>query len=49
MSPEQMRDKLRSLYPRSANWYERVERMSDKQVYAIYNRALNEGNFKEKK
>lgn len=45
MSIEQMRDALRSIYA-SRKWYYKVEKMSDKQVYAVYNKMLREDKIK---
>ncbi len=36
MSVEQMRDYLLSLYPYSERWQERVKRMPEAQVIAVY-------------
>lgn len=38
MSIDQMRDKLSKLY--GPSWAEKVRKMSDKQVAAIYNKKL---------
>jgi len=40
MTTEQMRNAIRDRY--GPSWSVRVEKMSDGQVYAIYNRILNE-------
>lgn len=39
MSVEQMRAWLQELYP-SKHWKERVERMTDRQVIAVYYRKI---------
>lgn len=41
MSIEQMRKAVTEAYP-GADWPFKVEKMSDKQVAAIYNRLLNQ-------
>lgn len=46
MSIEQMRAKISVLY--QGNWADRVARMSDAQVYSIYQRQLNKQKQKEK-
>lgn len=40
MSPEQMRAYLIAL-PYGPSWAERVRKMSDKQVYAVYMRQIS--------
>ena len=44
MSIEQMRELVISVYPGKA-WEERVRKMSDNQILAIYNRFLYTGKF----
>lgn len=36
MSSEQMRNLLKSVYPKSTSWSNKVDRMDDTQVTAIY-------------
>ena len=45
MSPDQMRQKILMVYP-SPNWEDRIYKMSDIQVAAIYNRLLNQGKIR---
>jgi len=40
MSPEQMRDYLQKL-SYGPSWVEKVRKMSDKQVYAVYMRHIS--------
>jgi hypothetical protein len=46
MSIEQMRAKVSVLY--KGDWADRVAKMSDAQVYSIYQRHLNKERQKEK-
>lgn len=46
MTIEQMREALYTLYP-GDSWYERVNKMPDKQVYSIYMRVLSSGEIKK--
>lgn len=45
MTTEQMRAALRTVYI-SPNWAEKVGKMSDRQVFALYTKFLNEGKIK---
>lgn len=40
MSVQQMRDALKKVYP-GPRWSAKVDKMSDNQVIAVYNRLLN--------
>lgn len=44
MTIAQMRDKLSRLY--GPSWGEKVRKMSDKQVHAIYMKELSKGAFR---
>lgn len=44
MSVEQMREALRKSYPGPA-WSAKVDKMSDHQVLAVYNRLLNQNKL----
>jgi len=46
MSIEQMRAKISVMY--QGTWADRVAKMSDAQVYSIYQRQLNKERQKEK-
>ena len=48
MSVSQMRSALCKLYGGAQNWVNRVRRMPDNQVYAIYMRMLEAGKFSKK-
>ena len=48
MSVDQMRSEISRVYD-SWNWRERVKRMSDAQVKAIYFRMLNDGTLEKSK
>ena len=48
MSIEQMRDKISKVYD-SWRWRERVSRMPDAQVFAVYKNMENRGQFDKKK
>lgn len=41
MSIEEMRDFLVRMYPGSNRWADRVRKMPENQVYAIYMRAIS--------
>lgn len=45
MSEEQRRAAVKNAYL-SPNWHEKVDRMSDKQVFVIYNRLLANGKIR---
>lgn len=49
MSPQQMREAIRQVYWYSITWSNKVEKMSDKQVAAIYYRMLDAKQLKEEK
>ena len=46
MSIEQMRDVLCKQYHSAPKWVDKVSKMSDNQVIAIYMRMLNAGRIK---
>lgn len=48
MTIDQMRQWLYSAYP-NATWRNKVDRMPDYQVIAVYNRFSREGRFEKKK
>ena len=48
MSISQMRTALCRLYRGAPKWVDRVRKMSDNQVYAIYMRMLEAGGFSKK-
>lgn len=45
MSIELMKEYILKAYDYGEAWVEKVEKMSDGQIYAIYNRLLNEGRL----
>lgn len=45
ISIDQMRNYLKKLYRGAQKWVDKVNKMSDKQVYAIYMRVLESGRF----
>ena len=45
MSITQMRGQLKTLYKGAYKWVNKVNKMSDMQVYAIYMRMLESGRF----
>ena len=46
MSIEQMREALKKVYD-SWRWRNKVDAMSEKQVYAVYCKFLEQGKFKD--
>lgn len=46
MTVEQMRNQVRTLYT-SDTWWNKVDKMTDNQVIAIYHRAREDGRLKE--
>lgn len=45
ISIAQMRGRLKTLYKGAYKWVDKVNKMSDMQVYAIYMRMLEAGRF----
>ena len=45
MTVQNMRDKLSQAYNGASKWVNKVKRMSDQQVIAIYYRMLNAGQL----
>lgn len=45
ISIDQMRNHLRKLYNGAYKWVDKVNKMSNMQVYAIYMRMLESGRF----
>ena len=45
ISIAQMRGQLKTLYKGAYKWVDKVNKMSDMQVYAIYMRMLESGKF----
>lgn len=45
MSPEQMKREILKVYS-GPNWAFKVEKMSDKQIAAVYLRFMNQGKLK---
>lgn len=45
MSTLREREELRKLYPNSTSWQEKVTKMSDAQVIAIYNNKKSKGKL----
>lgn len=45
ISIAQMRNHLKKLYRGAQKWIDKVNKMSDMQVYAIYMRMLESGRF----
>lgn len=45
ISINQMRNYLKKLYRGAQKWVDKVDKMSDMQVYAIYMRMLETGRF----
>lgn len=48
MSTDQMRSEISKVYP-GKKWSDKVKKMSDNQVIAIYRKFLQEGKFTKKK
>ena len=44
ISIDQMRNYLKKLYRGAQKWVDKVNKMSDKQVYAIYMRMIESGH-----
>jgi len=44
--PVKERTAIASAYPNSARWQEKVKKMSDAQVIAVYKRLLAEGKLR---
>lgn len=45
ISINQMRNYLKKLYRGAQKWVDKVDKMSDMQVYAVYMRMLETGRF----
>ena len=45
ISIAQMRSQLKTLYKGAYKWVDKVNKMSDMQVYAVYMRMLESGRF----
>ena len=45
MSKEQMKKEILKVYP-GPTWAFKVEKMSDKQIYSVYMRFLNQGKLR---
>ena len=43
---EDLREKVKGLY-NNPTWSDRVDRMSDKQVFAVYSRLINKPTIKK--
>jgi hypothetical protein len=48
LSMSQIRNSVKEMYPHSASWHLRVDRMFDQQVYAIYKEHEEAEEKKEK-
>ena len=48
MGHPNVREALKSLYPKSKKWLAKVDGMTDSQVVAVYFRLFQEKKFKEK-
>ena len=42
MSDQHVRNSVKDLYPKSKIWANKVDRMKDDQVFAIYMRSIND-------
>lgn len=48
MGHPNVREALKSLFPKSKKWHIKIDRMTDSQTVAVYFRLFQERKFKEK-